>query len=93
MSEKRKNIIYQWYLTYSKNPAKLATDRQQLSLNSSNNSKFNHDFTLDNSNHFSTNSDVLFPITRRDRFIFRKQHLKILEKAFETNPYPGKIIY
>lgn len=90
MSEKRKNIIYQWYLTYSKNPAKLAADRQQMSLNSSNNSKFNHhDFSLDNSNHFGTNNDVLFPITRRDRFIFRKQHLKILEEFFENNPYPG----
>lgn len=72
MSEKRKNIIYQWYLTYSKNPAKLAADRQQMSLNNSSNSKFNHDFNLDNSNHhFGSNNDVLFPITRRDRFIFR----------------------
>lgn len=89
MSEKRKNIIYSWYLTYSKNPAKLNNDRQQISLNSSNNSKFNHhEFGSDNSNHFGTNNEVLFPITRRDRFIFRKQHLKILEAFFENNPYP-----
>lgn len=88
MSEKRKNIIYQWYLTYSKNPAKLASDRQQMSLNNSNNSKFSHDYNLENSNHLSTNSDVIFPITRRDRFIFRKQHLKILESSFQSNPYP-----
>ena len=88
MSEKRKNIIYQWYLTYSKNPSKLAVDRQQMSLNNSGNSKFNHEFSLDNSNHFGTNNDVLFPITRRDRFIFRKQHLAILENFFSQNPYP-----
>lgn len=89
MSEKRKNIIYQWFLTYSKNPAKLNNDRQQISLNSSNNSKFgHHDFGSDNSNHFGANNEVLFPITRRDRFIFRKQHLKILEAFFENNPYP-----
>lgn len=89
MSEKRKNIIYQWYLTYSKNPGKLNNDRQQISLNSSNNSKFSQpDFGSDNSNHFGANNEVLFPITRRDRFIFRKQHLKILETFFESNPYP-----
>ena len=67
MSEKRKNIIYRWYLTYSKNPGKLTNDRQQISLNSSNNSKFgHHDFSSDSSNHFGANNEVLFPITRRD---------------------------
>ena len=33
----------------------------------------------------------LLPI-RRDRFIFRKQHLQVLESFFAENQYPGKYI-
>lgn len=36
-------------------------------------------------------SGDLLPI-RRDRFIFRKQHLTVLESYFNDNPYPGLYI-
>lgn len=34
-----------------------------------------------------SDSGDLLPI-RRDRFIFRKQHLQVLENYFAENPYP-----
>ena len=86
MSEKRKNIIYQWYLTYSKDPSRLVRDHASMTM-------ANHSHSMISKYEGDTNSDgqdsgLLFPITRRDRFIFRKQHLKILEHYFKENPYP-----
>ena len=38
-----------------------------------------------------SDSGDLLPI-RRDRFIFRKQHLAVLDSYFLSNPYPGRLI-
>lgn len=80
MSEKRKNIIYQWYLTYSKDPSRLVRDHASMTMAS-------HRLDTDGASD-GQESNLLFPVTRRDRFIFRKQHLKILEHYFKENPYP-----
>jgi predicted XRE-type DNA-binding protein len=80
MSEKRKNIIYQWYLTYSKDPSRLVRDHASMTMASH---RLDNDGASD-----GQDSSLLFPVTRRDRFIFRKQHLKILEHYFKENPYP-----
>lgn len=80
MSEKRKNIIYQWYLTYSKDPSRLVRDHASMTMA---NHRLDNDGASD-----GQDSSLLFPVTRRDRFIFRKQHLKILEHYFKENPYP-----
>ena len=72
MSDKSKNLIYLWYLSCRQRPEILAQYCPQ---------------TIGERRTLLSEAGDLLPI-RRDRFIFRKEHLMILDKYFKENPYP-----
>jgi predicted XRE-type DNA-binding protein len=72
MSEKSKNLIYLWYISCRNRPEILAHYCPQ---------------TIGERRGQLSEAGDLLPI-RRDRFIFRREHLLVLDKYFKENPYP-----
>lgn len=72
MSDKSKNLIYLWYLSCRQRPEILTQFCPQ---------------TIGERRTQLSEAGDLLPI-RRDRFIFRKEHLMVLDKYFKDNPYP-----
>ncbi|XP_054157240.1 homeobox-containing protein 1-like [Oppia nitens] len=72
MSDKSKNLIYLWYLSCRNRPELLTQYCPQ---------------TIGERRTQLTETGDLLPI-RRDRFIFRKEHLMVLDKYFKDNAYP-----
>jgi predicted XRE-type DNA-binding protein len=72
MSEKSKNLIYLWYISCRNRPEILTHYCPQ---------------TIGERRGQLSEAGDLLPI-RRDRFIFRREHLLVLDKYFKENPYP-----
>lgn len=97
MSERSRRAIQKWYLVYRKNPGTIAVaaNAATLLLNATPGGqqtpkKFITPNSLDLAELASTavagSGDVNFP--RRERFVFRPNHLEILERYFQDNNYP-----
>lgn len=98
MSERSRRAIQKWYLVYRKNPGAIAVAANAaMLLNSTPGGqqapkKFITPNSLDlvelaSSAAAAGSADLNFP--RRERFVFRPNHLEILERYFQDNNYPS----
>lgn len=99
MSERSRHAIQKWYLVYRKNPAAIAvaSNAAMLLLSATpGGQQAAKKFVTPNSLDLAElavnaaaacSADINFP--RRERFVFRPNHLEILERYFLDNNYPS----